>query len=136
MLVRNILAALCLYWAGVCNGMMDATQFHYSKTVFADKTRHSQQFWDPSISWKNKYRNLDPKQGEAFPLASTALVFLTDGWHLFKFGMLKGFILAVVLMLPFSAYLGHERWQVWGGNALLFLIGHAAFNLGFHTSYV
>ena len=32
-------------------------------------------------SWRNKYKNGDPKQGEKFPLSTTVLVSLTDPWH-------------------------------------------------------
>lgn len=33
-------------------------------------------------SWRNKWKNGDPKQGEKFPFSSTILVMFTDRWHL------------------------------------------------------
>lgn len=39
-------------------------------------------FWNPDQSWTNKYKNGDEKQGEAFPLSTTALVPFTDASHL------------------------------------------------------
>ncbi len=35
-------------------------------------------------TWKNKWKNGDPKQGERFPLSSTAFVWLTDFFHFIK----------------------------------------------------
>ena len=38
--------------------------------------------WAGPESWRNKYRNGDPAKGPAFWLSTTALVFLSDLWHL------------------------------------------------------
>ena len=73
---------------------MDALQFHYQQTGFEPDNR----FWNPDISWKNKYKGGDPDNGPAFFLSTTALVFLTDGWHLFKF-LYLGFIRAAFVVL-------------------------------------
>ena len=133
---RNLFAAFFLLCAGLCNGVMDSLQFHYPQTVFSDAKRFEPQFWNPAESWKNKYRNGDPRQGEKFFGSSTALVFVTDAWHLFKFLMLKFFILAAVVFLPFTRKLGHEWWQVWLYNTLGFVALHLCFQAGFKLAYV
>lgn len=61
--------------AGLCEGVMDYLQFHYYQINF---------FWNPKLSWKNKWKNGKKEEGEKFFLSSTILVFLTDGWHLMK----------------------------------------------------
>ena len=33
-------------------------------------------------SWRNKYKNRDPKQGEKFRFSTTFLVMFTDRWHM------------------------------------------------------
>lgn len=136
MLVRNIVAAAFLLAAGMFNGLMDSLQFHYSATPFAHAGRFEQRFWNPAESWKNKYRNGDPAQGEAFPGAKTVFVFATDGWHLFKFLMLKFIVLAVVVALPFSRRRDHDTVAVWAGNALLFVAFHLCFQAGFTLAYI
>ena len=40
-------------------------------------------FWDKHQSWKNKWKNGNPKDGERFLGSSTLLVWITDAWHLF-----------------------------------------------------
>lgn len=41
------------------------------------------QWWDARESWKNKYKNNDPRQGQAFPGSMGAFVWVTDAKHLF-----------------------------------------------------
>jgi len=76
---------------------MDTLTFHYEESVF--KSLDDQEFWDPSQSWTNKYKNNDPTQGEKFFLSTTSLVFLTDAWHLFKWLMLSFIALAAVALI-------------------------------------
>ena len=40
-------------------------------------------FWEKHQSWKNKWKNGNPKDGERFLGSSTLLVWITDAWHLF-----------------------------------------------------
>ena len=73
---------LLFLFAGICEAIMDKLQFHYDSTIFKDYS--NQLFWNPAISWKNKYKNGDPTNGEKFFLSKTLLVGFTDAWHLFK----------------------------------------------------
>ena len=41
-------------------------------------------FWSKEDSWRRKWKNGNPREGEAFWGSSTFLVWLTDGWHLLK----------------------------------------------------
>jgi hypothetical protein len=68
---------------GFFEAVMDKIQFHYNKSIF--RNFKNQQFWNPKISWKNKWKNGDKNNGEKFPFSSTIFVFTTDAWHLGKF---------------------------------------------------
>ena len=68
--------------SSVSKAIQDKLQFHYSSSVFPKLTK-SENFWNPQFSWRNKYKNNDPKQGEKFYGSTTIFVSLTDGWHLF-----------------------------------------------------
>ena len=63
------------------------------------------QFWDNSIAWKNKWKNHNPLDGEAFFGSSTFFVPVTDGWHLTKFIWLMHILSAVILFERISNYL-------------------------------
>ena len=69
-----------LFVSGMADGTAETLRVNYSdfKAVFP---KANDQYWNPSISWHNKWKNGDIRQGEKFPLSSTALVFTTDGYH-------------------------------------------------------
>jgi hypothetical protein len=76
------LSILFFILAGAFEGVMDTLQFHYASSKFYNL--NSKTFWDPQISWINKYKNNDPTMGEKFLGSTTIFVGLTDAWHLFK----------------------------------------------------
>lgn len=74
------------FGAGFFNGVGDNLQFHYSETIFPQPGEKflwgGHQYWNPAVSWRNKYKDFPFDRSEAFPLSSSALVWATDGWHL------------------------------------------------------
>jgi hypothetical protein len=52
------IAAIAL--AAICNSVMDSVAHHFPNSVFKQRKAI---FWDPSISWKNKYNDGDPSKG-------------------------------------------------------------------------
>jgi hypothetical protein len=77
-----IIGFTLIFLAGLFEACMDSLQFHFETSVFS-KLKY-QYFWNPEISWKNKYRDHDPTKGEDFPGSTTLFVAVTDGWHLSK----------------------------------------------------
>lgn len=73
---------LMFFLAGIAEAHMDTLQFHFYRSRF-NSFNHA--FWNPEISWKNKYKLRDPRYGAKFPGSTTIFVFITDGWHLMKF---------------------------------------------------
>lgn len=75
------------FGAGFFGGIGDQLQFHYYDSVFPQKGGEKflwggRQYWDPQLSWRNKYNSFPEDRSEAFPLSKSALVWVTDGWHL------------------------------------------------------
>ena len=83
----------------LCNSVMDALNFNFSKSIFNSKKLNAN-FWNPQISWRNKYKDNDPSKGDRFFLSSTLFVGFTDAWHLFKQTGLISLGLAIVLYNP------------------------------------
>lgn len=86
-LERVIHSAGIQFGAGFFNGVGDNLQFHYSQTVFPQGPGEKflwggQQYWNPNLSWRNKYEDWPRDRSEAFPLSTSALVWTTDAWHL------------------------------------------------------
>lgn len=76
-LITPILIIIAAAFNAACD--MDSNLFFDS--IFSTK---NPLYYDPSICWKNKYKNGDVKQGPKFFGSTTFLIFITDAWHLFK----------------------------------------------------
>ena len=68
-----------LILSGLSKAVKDTIEHHYLISIFQKLNPF---FWNPSLSWLNKYKNKDQKQGPAFWGSTTFLVWITDGWHL------------------------------------------------------
>jgi hypothetical protein len=116
---EHIAPAALVFVSGAFEGVMDHLQFHYDKP---------DQFWNPDISWKNKYKGGDPANGMTF--AGKYMVWTTDGWHMMKFGrnltMFAGFTLKVTTGTRKKWY-----WYVVDGVSY-WAINRAGFNLTYH----
>jgi len=82
--------------SGIFKGFMDALRFHYSQSFFINFK--NEQFWNPNISWLNKYNSVLYNDGIKFPKffgSTTFFVWLTDGWHLLQMIYLNLLFLAM-----------------------------------------
>ena len=77
-----IISILLIFFAGASEAIMDKLQFHFDKSIFSNKDKYKQLFWNPIDSWKNKWK--EDLKTERFAGSSTMFVFTTDAWHLFK----------------------------------------------------
>jgi hypothetical protein len=105
--------------AAISMAAQDKVQHHFTTSVFA----RLGPWWNPKESWRLKWRNGDPAQGERFWGSSTVLVFVTDFWHFAKWVMLKAMFLAMV----WGAY------GVWWKRGVAFIVLHGAFSLCFEV---
>ena len=93
---------LFIILAAFSNAVMDVLSTRYDVSIFGNLK--NRQFWDWRISWKNKWENGFKLNREKFLFSSSILVFLTDGWHLFKALMLLFIFLAIVTYKPIFGY--------------------------------
>lgn len=113
-----------LFISGIFNGSMDALSYKFGASFFS---KLNPQFWNPNLSWKNKWKNGDPKQGPNFLFSNNALVSLTDGWHLTKALHLFFIFLAIVFYNPVD--------NLWYDYILDFIICRYTYALGFVLIY-
>lgn len=105
--------------AGAFEGVMDHLQFHYDKP---------DQFWNPDLSWRNKYKGGDPANGKTF--RGKYLVWTTDGWHLMKFGKNISLFTGFVIHINQTSVKKRWYWYVLEG------VGYWAVNrIGFNLTY-
>jgi hypothetical protein len=69
--------------AGFVDAGNQAAQFNYEAFSGRISFLHPNKgWWDPSVSWRNKYKNEDPSQGAKFFLSKSSLVMVTDWYHM------------------------------------------------------
>lgn len=87
MLIINVISILLLVAvSAICKAVADKISHHYSESIFS--TFKNQMFWDPRISWLNKYVDLDVKKGfkkiKVLGFTMTKPIVFSDAWHLFN----------------------------------------------------
>lgn len=88
-------------FAGLFNSIMDIIYHKWNQSIFSkSKNENFINFSNPLISWKNKWENGDPNDGEKFIGSSTIFVMFTDLWHLSQFLMFISFILGAIFYQP------------------------------------
>lgn len=86
---KNVWASsACAFTGGLADGTNQAIMFHYDdfKRVFPNA---NDQYWNPQVSWTNKYNN-------PFPGKKSFLVGTTDAYHMTR--QIDNF--ATVVMMP------------------------------------
>lgn len=99
-----MLSILFFFLSGIFNSIMDVLSFRYHTSVFRSL---NSDFWNPELSWRNKWKNGDPTHGERFPGSSTVFVSLTDGWHLAKSLMLTSITLTIITVEHYTPMINY-----------------------------
>lgn len=112
--------------SGAADGINQKISFHYDefKQRFPGS---SDQFWNPAISWTNKYKNHSPEEGRRFFLSTSALVWTTDGYHLTRF--VSHAATAGAISVKIVQY-KKKKWYIYVAEGLgYWIINRVGFNL-------
>ena len=95
--------------AGAAKGFNETLQFHW-KEFKRQFPRANPQWFNPAISYRNKYKNHNSQDGPRFFLSTSVLVMATDQYHLNNFINRACWGTALVIKLgekkkPFKHYL-------------------------------
>ena len=90
---------ISLFGIGATKGICDSLQFHYSSSRYSS---WNTAFWNPEISWLNKYKDYPNSQDSAFLGSKTFFVALTDGWHLMQ---LFQSVFILIALFSFASFL-------------------------------
>lgn len=75
-----MISCIIFFLAGLCKAVSDTIEFHFVASVFRYLKAS---FWNPAVSWMNKWKNGIEADGEKFPGSSTIFVE-DDAWHDFN----------------------------------------------------
>lgn len=126
-LSREKVPLASFFVAGAFEGVAETLKWHY----WEFEGVHSgadEQYWNPSVSWVNKYKGGVSANGAKFPLSTTAFVWMTDGYHLMRFGKVSFLTVGLVL----SPDLRGRKWYVYILKTFVYTLSYSA---GFHLTY-
>jgi hypothetical protein len=109
----------CIYLAGASYGIRETLLWHYPQFKAVHPSANDQ-FWRWQQSYKNKYNS-------KVPLATTAMVWTTDGAHLLN-TLHKTFILGGAITIGN----GKRKFRHYVAD---FALSSIVYNIGFHTTY-
>lgn len=78
---RNLPTYGTMFLGGAGRGAHDVLLHHYSSSVFPQEGP-KRSWYDPEISWKNKYQNWPIDKSSAYFGAKTFLSWTTDAYHM------------------------------------------------------
>jgi len=116
-----------MFTSGIVDGHVEILNHKYHK--FKEKHPNANdKFWNPNISWRNKWKNGDRSQGEKFLLSSTILVSTTDAYHMLRTYEHVSTVTAVII--PVAG----KRYKFWV-YLIDFLVISGSKSLGFYLTY-
>jgi hypothetical protein len=97
-----------IFTAGAAKGFNETLQFHW-KTFKRKFPNANPKWFNPAVSWKNKYKDGDPDKGAKFPLSTSVLILTTDQYHLNNFINRVSITAAIIIKIgekkkPFGHY--------------------------------
>ena len=78
-----IILISCLWLiSAISKTISDTLAFRFKKSIFKNL---NEDWWNPSKSWRNMYKNGKRAEGPKYLGSTTILRFTTDAWNLFEF---------------------------------------------------
>jgi len=130
------LAGSTMLISGMIDGTVESMTWHYENGFKLRFPKVNDQFWNPAVSWKNKYKNHDPAQGPKFFGSTNVFVYTTDAYHMLRAASRTLNTFTLVFYIN-QAY--HEKKlskkQKWLRIGADFLALTAIRTAGFHLTY-
>lgn len=134
-LKNYILAGSAMFLSGMTDGTIESINYHYEDGFKLRCPGANDQFWNPALSWKNKYKNNDPAQGPKFVGSTNVFVFTTDAYHLLRTTNrgLDGFSIAYYINESCPEFRSKKRkWLIVARDFVALALIRSA---GFHLTY-
>lgn len=124
MIIIIIIYAILISLAGVFKAVSDICADHYDKSIF---TKYNPEFWDKSISWKNKWIGGDKVNGHKKGLKYWDPI--SDAWHISNGFMISSFIAAGIFfpIIPIISIIY--------SSVIIFICSGILFTVVFNTFY-
>ena len=111
---NKIITGSLVLVGGAAKGFNETLQFNYKifEKTFPDANK---QWFDPKVSWRNKYEGGNPDNGAKYFLSTSVFVMFTDQYHLNNFIQKTAIMTALVIKIgepkkPFRHYVYDLLW--------------------------
>ncbi len=125
---NKILTGSLVALSASATGFNETLLHHYDKFK-AKFPNANDQWFNPQVSWLNKYKDANVAQGDKFPMSSSLLAFTTDQYHL------NAFIRNASMVAAVTFNLGHNKKQKFIYYLYDALYYSACYTLGFYVTY-
>lgn len=125
MLLAQVISYLLTFTAGMADGGAESLKWHYD--VVDAKYNLSDAYWNPKVSYLNKYAGGVSSNGPRFPGSTTYLVWTTDGYHALR-AVRNVSIVAAIVIHP-------KKKKKWWKYVIEGASYYATYNAGFYLSY-
>ncbi|HXB40323.1 MAG TPA: hypothetical protein VNZ49_07250 [Bacteroidia bacterium] len=121
--------------SGMLDGTIESINYHYDNGFKNRFSKINNQFWDPSLSWKNKYKNGNCELGPKFTGSTTIFACTTDAYHMLR--TTKRSIDAFTLVYYMNKTCSEKKTmrKKWKNAATDFLVLTAIRCIGFSLTY-
>lgn len=118
-------SATAIFASGMFDGSAELVKWHYKdfQKVFPGA---DPQFFDPNVSWSNKWKNGNPDEGPRFIGSTTVFVGATDWYHMARTFRNTFMVLSITLAEK------HSNWKQWVFRLAIYAVAyHAGFWVGY-----
>lgn len=124
-----------VFVSGMLDGTIETISYHYETGFKPRFPNINDKFWNPALSWKNKYKDGNPALGPKFMGSTTLFVSTTDAYHLLRTTKrtIDGGTLAYYINKTCSEKKSNRK--KWKSIAKDFVILTAIRCAGFHLTY-
>lgn len=128
MLLVQVVSYLLTFASGMADGGAEALKWRYDRVDMNFNLNDS--YWNPQVSYRNKYKGGITANGPKFPGSTTYLVWTTDGYHMLRMVRNTTFIGGVTIRIG----KGVKR-RKWWDYAAEFGGYYMAYTAGFNLVY-
>lgn len=79
-----LVSGSAMFVSGMLDGTIESISYHYENGFKQRLPNANDQFWNPAVSWKNKYYQNNPQMGPKFLGSTTIFACTTDAYHLLR----------------------------------------------------